>query len=107
MLGFFFYSVFFWFIRCLDLQRKNHKTTAVSGDGQTTKKARKSGGSSSCPAMNRNKIQMLSEDVLSEVQDIEQIVRAGRKSEACPYYATRASVGDAQVGLINCDVPYL
>lgn len=83
--------------RCLDLQRKNHKTTAVSDDGKTTKKARKLGGSSSCPAMNRSKIQTLSEDVLSEVQDIEQIVRAGRKIEACPYYATRASVGDAQV----------
>lgn len=86
--------------KCLDLQRKNHKTTAVSSDGKSTKKARKLGGSSSCPAMNRSKIQMLSEDILSEVQDIEQIVHSGRKSEACPYYATRASVDDAQVVVV-------
>ena len=40
---------------------------------------------------------MLSEDILTEVQDIEQIVRAGKNVKACPYYASRASVGDAQV----------
>ncbi|KAJ1522967.1 hypothetical protein ONE63_002104 [Megalurothrips usitatus] len=83
--------------RCLDLQRKNHKTTAVTCDGKISKKSRKSGSTSGCPALNRNNIQLLSEDILTEVQDIEEIVKAGKKSEACPYYASRASIADAQV----------
>lgn len=36
--------------------------------------------------------------VLCEVQDLEEVVRRGRKACACPYYASRAAVRDAQVG---------
>ncbi|KAE8740581.1 hypothetical protein FOCC_FOCC013914 [Frankliniella occidentalis] len=86
--------------KCLDLQRKNHKVTSTSSDGQVSKKARKSGGTSGCPAMNRNNVQLLSEDILTEVQDIEQIVKLGKENKACPYYATRASVADAQVVVV-------
>ncbi|KAK3909935.1 ATP-dependent DNA helicase DDX11, partial [Frankliniella fusca] len=87
-------------LMCLDLQKRTHKVTATSSDGQVSKKARNSGNTSGCPAMNRFNIQLLSEDVLTEVQDIEQIVKAGKKARACPYYATRASVPDAQVVVV-------
>lgn len=40
---------------------------------------------------------MLSEDILADVQDIEQIVQLGKKAGACPYYATRTAVKDGQV----------
>lgn len=79
------------------MQRKNYKATSTSSEGTVSKKSRKIASSSGCPVLNRTVIQMLSEEILTEVQDIEQIVKAGKKIKACPYYASRASVGDAQV----------
>ena len=35
--------------------------------------------------------------ILSEVRDIEQLVTEGRRRKACPYYASRRAVRDAQV----------
>lgn len=32
------------------------------------------------------------------MQDIEQMVTAGKKSKSCPYYAGRYAIRDAQVG---------
>lgn len=83
--------------RCLDLQRKNHKVTSTSVSGEVSKKSRKNNNSCGCPALNKRNIEILSEDILTEVQDIEQIVQAGKKIVACPYYAARASIADGEV----------
>jgi chromosome transmission fidelity protein 1 len=41
--------------------------------------------------------QLDSWQILAEVQDIEDIVEAGKRMGSCPYYATRRAVGLAQL----------
>ena len=37
-----------------------------------------------------------------EVQDIEQIVNLGKDLDTCPYYGTRHTIPQAQVGILLC-----
>ena len=53
--------------------------------------------SSGCPFSRQTGIATLHDQTLLEVQDIEQLVTAGRKLNACPYYASRKAVSDAEV----------
>ena len=45
-------------------------------------------------------INQLRDQSLLKVQDIEQLVIEGRKIGACPYYASRKAVEDAQVVVV-------
>lgn len=59
---------------------------------------KKSKHSCSCPFLKNSKtLERLTEETLSKVQDVETIVMKGKELSACPYYATRAAVRDAQV----------
>lgn len=56
-------------------------------------KRKKKSSSSTCPYYKaQRKIEDLSEVILGKVQDIEDIVSAGRELEGCPYYAVRYEV---------------
>lgn len=50
-----------------------------------------------CPYMNQKRVAHLADRVLTEVQDIEQLVTLGRKSMACAYYGARQAIALAQV----------
>ncbi|KAG8336371.1 DEAD H (Asp-Glu-Ala-Asp His) box helicase 11 [Homalodisca vitripennis] len=82
--------------KCLDLQRGSKgRKTKVDDAGATVKKTK---GSCSCPHMKVSQnITQLSEEALTTVQDVEALVDKGSKISACPYYATRAAVTNAQV----------
>ena len=80
---------------CRDLQKKkSSKKTKTDDDGKPLKKQKCSGG---CQFFKRDAIKTLQDQALLEVQDIEQLVSKGRKLNACPYYASRAAISDAQV----------
>ncbi|XP_037085600.1 ATP-dependent DNA helicase DDX11-like [Pollicipes pollicipes] len=82
---------------CLDMQQKStSKTTKVSKeDGRSQKKQKATGA---CPYKRR--VDDLAMEILSEVRDIEQLVKEGRRRKACPYYASRRAVRDAQLVVV-------
>ena len=80
---------------CLELQKKKGSKSRKNDDnGRTTKKQKCSSG---CPYFNQEAIRSLQDQTLLEVQDIEQLVTRGRTMKACPYYASRAAISDAQI----------
>ncbi|GLG92468.1 Regulator of telomere elongation helicase 1 homolog [Gryllus bimaculatus] len=82
--------------RCLDLQ-EGRTSTARDKDGCTTKRARRCGG---CPQKAQERVQALRDEILVEVSDVEELVKKGTELKACPYYAARAALKDAQVVLL-------
>jgi len=71
--------------KCLDLQKKKKQ------------KGQKKGCGGGCPYYKRANIDALKDQALLQVMDIEELISAGRRVRACPYYAARAAVEDAQV----------
>lgn len=86
--------------RCLDLQKKKSaKTSKQDDDGNTLKKSKQS-SSTGCPYNNKSNVDQLRQEILSDIHDIEDLVTAGRKGRACPYYASRAAADDAEIVLL-------
>ena len=87
--------------RCTDMQRKKKgRSTTTDSLGKAVKKSRATAG---CSYLQQRAVERLRDEVLLEVQDVEQLVTVGRKLSACPYYASRAAVSDAQVCIcIHC-----
>lgn len=50
-----------------------------------------------CPYLKGKQVNLLKEDILSSVQDIEDIVNRGRSLGACPYYASRIAIPEAEI----------
>ena len=69
-------------------------------DPPPAKKQKKGQEKSTCPYYKSSLINQLRDQSLLEVQDIEQMVVKGRQIGACPYYASRKAVDDAQVIVI-------
>ncbi len=78
------------------MQKKGSSTTSKSDDGQPIKKSRKS---SSCPFLDSKVVQLVRDLSLTEVTDVESLILSGKKKKACPYYAARNAICDAQVFL--------
>ncbi len=85
--------------KCLELQKKKSKTTAKDENSRPVKRQRNKSGSS-CPFYKSAAINDLRDQALLEVQDIEQLVNTGLEMKACPYYASRKAVEDAQVVVV-------
>ncbi|XP_065094868.1 ATP-dependent DNA helicase DDX11 [Ochlerotatus camptorhynchus] len=83
--------------RCLELQKKSAKATAVDED-QNARKKRKV--VEQCSFYNRQAIEDLKNDSLFEVQDIEELVTFAKQENACPYYASRVAIPDSQLLMI-------
>jgi len=81
--------------KCLELGRKKSKATALDDDSNPTKKS-KSGGSG-CPYNKSTGTSMLRDQAVLAIHDIEDLVAAGRKTQSCPYYASRSAVPLAQM----------
>ncbi|MEQ2217515.1 hypothetical protein XENOCAPTIV_013007 [Xenoophorus captivus] len=52
--------------------------------------------SSVCPYIKAVALQQMRDEVLGTVQDIEQLLKLGKESQACPYYSTRLALCRAQ-----------
>lgn len=76
--------------RCLDLQRPN-----VSKDKRCDFLLNPTNPNLS--TSDRQRLQDFTDRTLATVQDIEDIAALGRKKKICPYYATRAAIGPAEI----------
>lgn len=83
--------------KCLDMQ-KNKTAKKVDENGKTLKKRKTE--SCSCPYFKQQSIEYLSEIVLTNVLDIEDLIGAGNELQACPYYASRKACEDAEIILL-------
>lgn len=50
-----------------------------------------------CPYNKTSALQQMRDEVLGTVRDIEQLLKLGKETHSCPYYATRLAVPPAQV----------
>ncbi|EDS28717.1 fanconi anemia group J protein [Culex quinquefasciatus] len=86
--------------RCLEMQKNSGKATCKDEDGNVSKKRKVSSSAQKCPFYNREAIEELKNNSLFEVQDIEELVSFAKQEKACPYYASRAAVGDTQLLMV-------
>ncbi|XP_043283934.1 ATP-dependent DNA helicase DDX11 isoform X2 [Venturia canescens] len=78
---------------CLQLQRKKKTTVKKEKDLKRSKI------STSCPFMPGNQSLMIAE-IVTKIQDVEDVVKKGVEHETCAYYASRKSLQDGQVILV-------
>lgn len=50
-----------------------------------------------CPFNKASALQQMRDEVLGTIHDIEQLLKLGRETHSCPYYATRLAIPTAQV----------
>ncbi|CAH2071009.1 unnamed protein product, partial [Iphiclides podalirius] len=86
--------------RCLDMQKSKTNATSIGDDGKVLKKT-KTKSCSACPYYNQNNITKLKERMLIDIMDMEDLVKGGKELKACPYYASRMALDEAQVVLIS------
>ncbi|XP_044253892.1 ATP-dependent DNA helicase DDX11 [Tribolium madens] len=82
--------------KCLDMQKQTK--SQKDADGKTIKKPR--GTTTKCPYYKQTTIEDLKDLTLTEVQDIEDLVKKGKDLNACPYYSSRLAAEDAEVVLV-------
>ncbi|CAF0941820.1 unnamed protein product [Rotaria sordida] len=75
--------------KCLDLQKQKKEKKTTKGKRQKT--------ACGCSFLQHDRVECLSNDILSDVQDIEDVVKLGRELNTCPYYATRAAIAAAHL----------
>ncbi len=80
--------------RCLEMQKSKSKPKGEDSEVGSKKRRAKS---SKCPFNKLGSINKLRDRSLLQVLDIEELAAAGREMSACPYYASRAAVEDAQL----------
>ncbi|RVE42435.1 hypothetical protein evm_012911 [Chilo suppressalis] len=81
--------------RCLDMQKSKSKATATAEDGKVIKKT-KTKSCAACPYYSQSNIDKLKEKILCDIMDMEDLVKNGKETKACPYYASRAALKDAE-----------
>lgn len=84
--------------RCLDMQKSKTKSTSVGTEGKVLKKT-KTRSCTACPYYNQSNINKLKERLLVDIMDMEDLVKCGKELKACPYYASRMALDDAEVCL--------
>lgn len=83
--------------KCLEMQ-KNKSTSKTDEDGKVTKRQKNS--NCKCPFYKQSQIEELRDEILTKIQDIEELVTNGKELKACPYYACRKAAEDGQVILV-------
>ncbi|XP_061630214.1 ATP-dependent DNA helicase DDX11 [Phyllopteryx taeniolatus] len=79
--------------RCLEMQKNQHEKP----DHDEGAKKKRGPAKSICPYSKILALQQMRDELLGKVHDIEQLLKLGRKSHSCPYYATRLAVPQAQL----------
>lgn len=78
------------------MQKSKSKSTAVGEEGKVLKKT-KTRSCTACPFYNQTNITRLKERMLVDIMDMEDLVKCGKELKACPYYASRMAMEDAEV----------
>lgn len=80
--------------KCIELSR-NAKKTKSDENNRTVKKQKSSNGR--CPYKSEANVDMLKNEILSQIHDIEEVVSESKSIKGCPYYSSRAAVKHAQM----------
>uniref|UniRef100_A0A669DHQ9 ATP-dependent DNA helicase DDX11 n=1 Tax=Oreochromis niloticus TaxID=8128 RepID=A0A669DHQ9_ORENI len=73
--------------RCMEMQKNKHEGV----------KRKRGPAKSVCPYNKASALQQMRDVVLGAVHDIEQLLKLGRETHSCPYYATRLAIPPAQL----------
>uniref|UniRef100_A0A3B3VJ91 ATP-dependent DNA helicase DDX11 n=1 Tax=Poecilia latipinna TaxID=48699 RepID=A0A3B3VJ91_9TELE len=81
--------------RCMEMQKNKHgEKKQHHEDGA---KRKRGPPKTVCPYNKALALQQMRDEVLGTVQDIEQLLKLGKETKACPYYSTRLAVPPAQL----------
>lgn len=83
--------------RCLELQKSKVKVTKSNKDKTSSKKMKTS--ETSCPYF-KNNSENLKNTSLTNVMDIEDLVKLSLKEKSCAYYSSRSVVPDSQLIMV-------
>lgn len=87
--------------RCLDMQKASSKPKVTASPERKRTKGNTVG---KCPFYRPQAMESIAMDILTEVQDIEQVVHHARKEKTCPYYSSRYATPDAELLLIPYNI---
>ncbi|XP_077424746.1 ATP-dependent DNA helicase DDX11 [Vanacampus margaritifer] len=79
--------------RCMEMQKNKHEKPHHDEGA----KRKRGPAKSVCPHNKVPALQQMRDKLLGSVHDIEQLLKLGRESHSCPYYATRLAVPQAQL----------
>ncbi|KAA8590164.1 hypothetical protein FQN60_014098 [Etheostoma spectabile] len=79
--------------RCIEMQKNKHEKPHQE-EGVKRKRVQ---AKTVCPYYKASALQQMRDDILGTVHDIEQMLKLGRETHSCPYYATRLAVPPAQL----------
>ncbi|XP_051917307.1 ATP-dependent DNA helicase DDX11 isoform X2 [Hippocampus zosterae] len=79
--------------RCMEMQKNKHERPHHDDDTKRKRGPTKS----ACPYNKISALQKMRDELLGSVHDIEQLLKLGKESHSCPYYATRLAVPPAQL----------
>ncbi|XP_075945141.1 ATP-dependent DNA helicase DDX11 [Anarhichas minor] len=79
--------------RCMEMQKNKHEKPQHDEGA----KRKRGPAKSVCPYKKASALQQMRDGVLGTVHDIEQMLKLGRETHSCPYYATRLAVPPAQL----------
>ncbi|CAL8358727.1 unnamed protein product [Lota lota] len=79
--------------RCMEMQKNKHEKPQQEEGA----KRKRGPAKAVCPYAGAAALQTLRDEVLGAISDIEQLVTLGRKTHACPYYATRLTIPPSQL----------
>src|SRR5581483_1132032 len=57
-----------------------------------------------CEMYKQSLVSELADEILSDVVDIEEAAQLGRQAKACPYYATRYSIAEAEIVVLPYNI---
>uniref|UniRef100_A0A671VP53 DEAD/H (Asp-Glu-Ala-Asp/His) box helicase 11 n=1 Tax=Sparus aurata TaxID=8175 RepID=A0A671VP53_SPAAU len=81
--------------RCMEMQKNKHGEKKQHDEEGVKRK--RGPAKTVCPFNKASALQKMRDDLLGTVQDIEQLVKLGRETHSCPYYATRLAIPPAQL----------
>ncbi|XP_033490740.2 ATP-dependent DNA helicase DDX11 [Epinephelus lanceolatus] len=79
--------------RCMEMQKNKHEKPHQEEGA----KRKRGPAKSVCPYHKSSAMQQMKDEILGTVHDIEQMLKQGRETHACPYYTTRLAVPPAQL----------
>ncbi|XP_049430939.1 ATP-dependent DNA helicase DDX11 isoform X1 [Epinephelus fuscoguttatus] len=79
--------------RCMEMQKNKHEKPHQEEGA----KRKRGPAKSVCPYHKSSAMQQMRDEILGTVHDIEQMLKQGRETHACPYYTTRLAVPPAQL----------
>uniref|UniRef100_A0A7N8WW62 ATP-dependent DNA helicase DDX11 n=1 Tax=Mastacembelus armatus TaxID=205130 RepID=A0A7N8WW62_9TELE len=81
--------------RCMEMQKNKHGEKKPHPEEGVKRK--RGPAKTACPYNKVSALQQMRDEVLGTVHDIEQLLKLGKETHSCPYYATRLAIPPAQL----------